>query len=97
MDDPTPVPAINMPQTVTLESRRCPGCGTVLEVEVTMLQAQEFLRPGGRLIQEIFPDMSVEVRERLKTGYCGPCWDRDMKPPDEDLHADSGDYGVNDG
>lgn len=109
MTDPTPVPAIAMPATVTLVSPRCPGCGTQLELEVTLEQAIEFKGGNGRLIQHIFPELDATTRERLKSGYCGPCWDQDMQELDEDprigngpgdeddLYADSGDYGVDDG
>jgi hypothetical protein len=37
----------------------------------------------GVLIQEAFPYLSNTQREMLMTGYCGPCWDREMKDLEE--------------
>lgn len=84
--------------TTTIESPPCPGCGVQLLVDVSLEQARELLEPEGRLIQQIFPHWSPSLRERFITGYCQPCWDTDIaEPEDKDLHADSGDYGVDDG
>lgn len=30
---------------------------------------------GGLLIQDAFPELSVDQREQLISGYCGECWD----------------------
>lgn len=37
---------------------------------------------GGAFIQDAFPDMSMNDRELLISGACGPCFDSIM--PDED-------------
>ena len=53
---------------------KCPMCGkvTVRTIDATdeQMLAYQF---GFDLVQNIFPDLSVEDREFLITGYCDDC------------------------
>jgi hypothetical protein len=52
----------------------------VMELDVTDAQIDEFIQ-GGRLIQHIFPNLSEEEREFLKTGITPEEWAEGMTPP----------------
>jgi hypothetical protein len=55
-----------------------------MDLPVTQDQLDEFAsRFRARLIQDIFPDLSAEEREFIKTGYTSEDWDA-MFPPEED-------------
>ena len=58
-----------------IESKPCPECGDVKELEVseTDYRAYTVLRQH---IQDAFPTMPADDRERLLTGICPSCWDR---------------------
>lgn len=59
-----------------LTSRLCPYCLTPAFVEV---DAKAYNRwQVGTLIQEAFPDMSIDDREMLQTGYHPDCWDKEF-------------------
>ena len=45
------------------------------DLPVTTDQMIELADPNGRHIQQIFPDLSAEDREWLKTGITGEEWD----------------------
>lgn len=65
----------------------CPGCGTHEVIEVTEAQAIEWKKPRGvrQPVQVVFPTLTVDQRERLITGLCGPCWDRTIGDEDDKL------------
>lgn len=51
----------------------CPGCQSQEEL---ILQGSDVLRHRqGALMQEAFPYISADDRERLMSGYCGSCFD----------------------
>ena len=64
-----------------IPSRVCPGCGTILIVEAT--PQQRALYAQNALIQDVFPDMSSDDRERFCSGFCGPCWIEALGPEPE--------------
>lgn len=37
---------------------------------------------GNGLVQDLFPDLSDEERELLRTGICQKCWDEILGPQD---------------
>jgi hypothetical protein len=53
---------------------QCPECRQVSEVMVDPEDYAEWKQ--GVLIQNAFPYLSNEERERLITGICGKCWDK---------------------
>lgn len=56
---------------------KCPLCGEINEVEVTLDEADEYRRKGNDYhIQDIFPDMIPSEREKLITGFCNDCQKR---------------------
>ena len=59
------------------------GLWNSMEIEVTTEQLDEFQKPGRRLIQEIFPQLSATQREFIKSGYTIDDWAA-MFPPEED-------------
>jgi ribosomal protein S27AE len=59
--------------TLTLTTRACPKCRESTQLVVAE-DAYNAWR-GGELIQRAFPEMSRVDRERLISGYCGPCFD----------------------
>lgn len=53
---------------------KCPFCGKVQDV---MAEASDLNRwEKGELIQNVWPDWSVDKRELLKTGMCNVCLDK---------------------
>jgi hypothetical protein len=55
-----------------VSSLPCPSCGEVLKVEISKYQLHQYSR--GDLVQEVFPNLSEDERERFVSGYCGDCW-----------------------
>lgn len=55
---------------------RCPSCGKKSEIPVRPEQLAAWLRPGGPLVQDAFPELSADDRELLISGLCPPCWDK---------------------
>lgn len=71
----------------------CEICGKVYPVTVTQEQAdmyEEYVHYGKHLIQEVFPDMSNEMRGLFARGQhiCGKCW-KEMFGFDDDLDDDN--------
>lgn len=67
-------------ETIALTSPPCPGCQSVEEITVSR-QGHEAWRAGA-LLQNALPELSAARMERLKTGYCTPCWDRFLSDED---------------
>jgi hypothetical protein len=63
----------------------CRKCGETTQLKATTEQLTELYLPRGerRLIQEIFPDLSIGDRELLISGTCDTCWQK-MFGSDED-------------
>lgn len=53
-------------------SKPCPKCEGVISVEVSSQNLFDYNQ--GALIQQAFPHLTAEVRERFQSGYCPPCW-----------------------
>ena len=51
----------------------CPRCGK--QTEITVKGPDLFEYNQGAFIQDAFPYLSAADRERLMSGYCGPCFD----------------------
>jgi len=58
----------------------CPDCNDVLEIE--LLGSKLYAYNQGAYVQEVFPDMNDDDRERFVSGVCPPCWEKTF--PDED-------------
>lgn len=57
------------------------GRATTMDLPVTQDQLDEFAAPRrARLIQDIFPDLSADQREFIKTGYTRDDWDKLFTP-----------------
>lgn len=54
----------------------CRTCNKVTALPVTREQFNELALPRSerRLMQEIFPDLSIGDRELLISGTCNTCW-----------------------
>lgn len=63
--------------TVTLSSRPCPGPKHKGARHVVFTVPAEAIARyrAGAYIQDAFPMLSVDDRERLISGYCKECWD----------------------
>lgn len=59
---------------MTIVSRRCRVCGQDSSVEVEPERFAAY-RNGG-LVQNVWPDRSIEWREQLISGTHPDCWDR---------------------
>ena len=59
----------------------CPFCGHANEVEVNEIDYLDW--QDGMLVQDAFPYLSANEREKLVSGICPSCWDK-MFPPEED-------------
>lgn len=60
----------------------CPLCGKEWSIPVP---ASEYAAwKGGMLIQEAMPSVPADQRELLITGICPECWNKYMKPLDDE-------------
>lgn len=60
-----------------LVPRFCPMCGGISIKELDVTEQQLFQYGSGRkLIQEVFPNLSAEDREFIKSGYCESCMEK---------------------
>lgn len=50
------------------------GKQTTLDLDVTLEQLKEMDSPNRRKIQHIFPNLTVNDREFIKTGYTSEDW-----------------------
>ena len=68
-----------------IETKVCPGCKGTKMIEATPEQFAAWHQPRGErpLVQQIFPHLTVDDREMLITGWCGPCWDKEFGDPDD--------------
>jgi hypothetical protein len=53
-------------------SKPCPSCNQTTQVEVSSKNLFDYNQ--GALIQNAFPHLTPEVRERFQSGYCPTCW-----------------------
>ncbi len=67
--------------TVDLETY-CPFCGKSAIVKVPL---DGFIAwRGGTVVQEAFPELDENTRERLISGICPECWDKMFSIPEDD-------------
>ncbi len=66
----------------TITSKRCPKCKETVTRTVTAAQLSAY--NNGAHIQDAFPQMSADDRERFITGYCPKCWDKMFKEDRDD-------------
>jgi hypothetical protein len=45
---------------------------------------------GGRMVQNVFPDLPIDLRELLISGTCGPCFASLGDGADEDFALEEG-------
>lgn len=50
----------------------CPFCGSVHFIDIPLDRL--FLWQSGMKVQDAFPDLSADDRERLISGICPECW-----------------------
>ena len=67
---------------VEVDSPPCPGCRKVTTLRVDVSGFANWQR--GELIQSALPELTVDDRETLITGYCVPCWDALFAEGDDD-------------
>jgi hypothetical protein len=46
---------------------------------------------NGAMIQDAFPEMSADDRERMISGTCGPCWNQLFADPDDEEESEDND------
>lgn len=88
----TNVEPSQLPQTVNLTSKKCPSCDETESFDVPVGDAQRYLE-GVAHIQDALPTLSAAQRERLISGYCGPCWSALWTDVDSELEGDDGEVG----
>lgn len=59
----------------------CPFCGSVGAFSVPREDLASY-RAGGS-VQACFPYLSADDRERLVSGICPPCWEKEIGEEDE--------------
>ena len=52
----------------------CIKCGEVFQIPMTVTQYMMYVNGDGK-VQEIFPELSADMRELLISGICGKCFD----------------------
>lgn len=64
----------------------CRLCGQTTQIPATVEQLTELYLPRTqrRLMQEIFPDLSIGDRELLISGTCNTCWQKLYGSEDEE-------------
>jgi hypothetical protein len=63
------------------DSKPCPSCGNVLTISLE--SSQLFKYNQGAFIQDVFPHLNADDRERFMSGYCKTDWDA-MFPAEDD-------------
>jgi len=58
----------------TVLQATCPDCGIVEEFTVSSASLQMWTR--GDRIQDAFPELGENQREKMQTGFCDPCWQK---------------------
>lgn len=64
----------------------CPFCGEMTTVLVNKDDYVEWL--NGALIQNVFPYLSADERERLISDICPSCWDKMFSEDEEEEEED---------
>ena len=71
----------DLPEYVIVQSISCPECQGHVDIRLNRRGIAAY--NGGAMIQAAFPELSADIRERLISGMCGPCFDK-MFPDDEE-------------
>jgi len=66
---------------VTYELVPCPECGSTGEITLRRDALEAY--HDGAFIQHAFPELTPDIRERMMTGICGPCFDKLFGEEDE--------------
>ncbi len=66
----------------TINTKPCPRCGRVDQLTVTKAGVARYL--AGTLIQNAFPELTLDQREQMMTGFCPNCWTIIFGGMDED-------------
>jgi hypothetical protein len=75
----------NMQEGSRLHNKWCPYCDKITYIETEPKDAKKLAEwERGRDIQYVFPELSDDEREFLKTGLCSTCWDETFGDDDED-------------
>lgn len=61
-------------------ARNCPLCNTQRYIQVSKDAYNNW--KNGTTIQKAFPDLTVDERELIMTGFCSKCFDTVMEPDD---------------
>lgn len=64
----------------------CPNCGCFNGVPVN--ESDYMVWQNGALIQDAFPYLNAEDREKLISGFCEDCWNALFGGEDEDSYDD---------
>lgn len=73
----------NLEELVSITTMPCFQCGKTSTLELPKEKMDELKKPGGALVQDIFPDMPASQRELLISGIHPECWDKIMSEPDD--------------
>jgi hypothetical protein len=69
-------------EMVEYAAKPCPFCGQVAIVTVDVAGLEKFL--AGARLSEAFPRMPMDVREMFISGCCPDCWERHIKPSEDE-------------
>ena len=59
--------------TKIISYKVCPNCNQGNSIEVDLKKYQQW--KSGMLIQQVFPELSLDEREALQSGYHPECWE----------------------
>lgn len=65
-----------------IESLHCPTCRQTLKLEIDGPAMFQLNQGAGAM--QVLPNVSVDVRERFMSGFCGPCWTATFGSDDDD-------------
>ena len=76
-----------MSSMVEIHSLPCPGCGDRITIAATVQQFVAYMS-RDQFVQNVFPELDDDTRERFISGVCPTCWE-EMYPEDfEDTFLD---------
>jgi hypothetical protein len=69
-------------ELIEVQTPKCVYCGEQHYVTVDIEGWEKY--KGGAFVQVAFPRMPADVREMLISGTCPDCWEKFIKPLDEE-------------
>jgi len=78
---------VNVTGTIRIETKPCPRCLATTWLTVRAESVQLWKR--GALLQEAFPELTVNQRELILTGYHDACWDADLGFDTDDVTGEA--------